>query len=357
LKKKVFSIVGARPQFVKVAAIHRAIKNHNILEHFILHTGQHYDHELSDIFFNELEIPKPHFHLNLFNELNEWSVENMQKEIADILIKERPDLVIVYGDTNSTLAGALAAKMCNIKIAHVEAGLRSYNLLMPEEYNRIETDNISDILFCPTAVAVNNLKSEKDNKSKNIILSGDIMFDSFKFYADKIATQITSPFILCTIHRNTLLQSDVKLQNVLKALNNINQVIPLVLPAHPRLKKVISHHKLKCDFSIIEPVGYLQMIKLLKSCRLVITDSGGLQKEAFFSKKICLSIREETEWTELVEAGVNFLAGDSFSERIMATFYKAMNAPGNFTTNFYGDANAAKIIIQELSDFIKKDSA
>jgi UDP-GlcNAc3NAcA epimerase len=354
---KIFSIVGARPQFIKVAALHRAIKKHKKLQHYILHTGQHYDYKLSGIFFKELEIPKPAYHLNLDEGISASSTECMQKEIEEILADEKPDLVTVLGDTNSTLAGALAAKNTKIKLAHIEAGLRSFNISMPEEFNRIQTDKLSDILFCPTTQSVNNLNQECLNINAKIILSGDIMLDAFNYYAGKLkakkqTTEHLKNFILCTLHRESLVQSPKKIVEVIKALNDINKKFPILLPSHPRLKNFISTLGLQIDFTIMEPVGYLEMITLLKACSLVITDSGGLQKEAYFSEKMCLTLREETEWTELVKAGVNFIAGDSSAENIISCFEKAVAAKENFNEKFYGNGNAAEIIVDEIEKYL-----
>ena len=309
---KVLSIVGARPQFIKVAALHRAIIKEKKLQHFILHTGQHYDYYLSEIFFKELEIPKPDFHLKINDPSLAASAMRMTDGIEKILIIEKPDVVIVFGDTNSTLAGALATKKLNLKLAHVEAGLRSYDNSMPEETNRIQTDKISDLLFCPTERAINNLLEEGFNESDcKIILSGDIMLDAMKYYGEKLNRTgkrgkiiPENNFILCTLHRQSLVQSSEKLIEVVNALNEINREISILMPAHPRFKKSVNELGLRIDFDMIEPVGYLDMITLLKNCTTVITDSGGLQKEAFFYKKPCITVRNQTEWTELVVAGV-----------------------------------------------------
>lgn len=352
---RLFSIVGARPQFVKVAALHRAIIKKNNLQHFILHTGQHYDYNLSEIFFRELDIPKPSFHININERSLASSTSHIQKKIEDVLKAENPDTIVVFGDTNSTLAGALAAKSLHIKLAHVEAGLRSYNNSMPEEINRIETDKISDLLFCPTTQAIKNLVQEGFNNSdKKVIQSGDIMLDAFNYYSEKItdfnsnAVLPKTAFILCTLHRESLLRSAEKMKEIVKALNEINGLIPIILPAHPRLQEVIYNLHLETDFTITEPVGYLNMLALLRSCTLVLTDSGGLQKEAFFSKKICVTLRDETEWTELIYSEVNFLAGDSSSKKIVSTFNTVFNKTGNFDNKFYGDGNAAENIVEEL---------
>ena len=350
---KLLSVVGARPQFVKIAPLHREISKRNHLHHFILHTGQHYDFNLSEVFFRELEIPKPSFHLEVNERSLASSTEIIQKKIEAILEIERPDIVIVLGDTNSTLAGALASKNFNIKLAHIEAGLRSFNNSMPEEKNRVATDRISDFLFCPTTEAVNNLMRERLNTNRRILLSGDVMLDAYNFFSKKIERTTSliipdEPFILCTLHRQGLVQSRDKLSEVVKALNEINGQIPIILPAHPRLRLVINEFGLRPHFKIIEPVGYLNMLALIKACNLVMTDSGGLQKEAFFSKKICITLRDETEWTELVQAHVNFIAGDSSSEKIIDTFKKSLDIQGSFDDKFYGEGNASEIIVKEL---------
>lgn len=352
---KVISIVGARPQFIKVAALQRAFAKEEKIQHLIVHTGQHYDYYLSEIFFKELEIPEPHFHLTAEDTSLAASTNRMTAAIGDILIAEKPDIVMVFGDTNSTVAGALAAKKLHIRIAHAEAGLRSYNMSMPEENNRITTDKISDFLFCPTTRAVNNLAAEGINNDKQtIVLSGDLMLDAINYYSGKgnpnsKLTSLPQDFIVCTFHRHGLVTSPPQLKEVIKALNEINTKTPVVLPAHPRFKNMVSGLGVAIDFAIIEPVGYLDMITLLKRCSMVITDSGGLQKEAFFCKKICITVRNETEWKELVEAGVNFIAGTS-CETILGAFDKARKAQGNFNGNFYGDGKSAYLITRTLLD-------
>ncbi|CAN5226138.1 UDP-N-acetylglucosamine 2-epimerase (non-hydrolyzing) [soil metagenome] len=346
---KFISIVGARPQFIKVAALHRSLKSKENIDHLILHTGQHYDHSLSAIFFKELEIPEPFAHLELTDENNRFSVPLIQQKTEQILTAEKPDVVIVYGDTNTTLAGARAAKNCNIRLAHVEAGLRSFNNEMPEEYNRLETDTISDFLFCPTQTSVDHLTKEKAHGK--IVLCGDIMLDAFNFYSQKAtartAVDITD-FILSTLHRESVVESAEKLSEVVNALNKINETMRVIVPAHPRLKARLHQIEIPVNFRIIEPVGYLEMIGLLQRCRLVMTDSGGLQKEAFFSKKVCITLRKETEWTELVAANVNFLAGDDSRDKILAVYKEGMASHPSFEEKFYGDGNAAEIIVETL---------
>lgn len=357
---KVLSIAGARPQFIKVAALHRAIVK-EMFQHVIVHTGQHYDYYLSDIFFKELELPPPAFHLTVDDLSLSASVQRMSEAIEKLLPREKPDIVVVFGDTNSTLAGALAARKLNIRIAHVEAGLRSYNTAMPEEHNRVETDKISDLLFCPTTRAMRNLIQEGFNtKECKLILSGDIMLDAMNYYREKLSSTDDhwkiiprAPFVLCTLHRQHLVESPDKLAEVINALNEINRLMPVIMPAHPRFKRVVEEAGLTISFGIREPVGYLQMIALLHNCDAVITDSGGLQKEAFFCRKPCITVRNETEWTELVLAGVNFIAGDSSSNEIVTAFNKAITLKGNFEQKFYGEGNCAGIIVEEVGRLVQ----
>jgi UDP-GlcNAc3NAcA epimerase len=241
----------------------------------------------------------------------------MLEGIEKVLLATKPDFVLVYGDTNSTLAGALAAAKLHIKVIHVEAGLRSFNMAMPEEINRILTDRISNWLFCPTETAVRNLKNEGfEHFDLKINLCGDVMQDAANFYAQKGGKDIlgenrlsTGNFVLSTIHRAENTDDPIRLGAILNALNQINEEVSVVLPLHPRTKKIISNLGLKTNFRIIDPVGYLEMIALTSNCRLVITDSGGLQKEAYFFNKYCLTARDQTEWTELIEAGANKLVG------------------------------------------------
>lgn len=354
--KKIISIIGARPQFIKAAVISRAIQKNNLFEEKIIHTGQHYDKNMSDIFFEEMQIPKPDFNLHI-NGLNHGAMTGqMLEEIEKILIVEKPDWVVVYGDTNSTLAGALAAKKLHLKIAHVESGLRSFNMLMPEEVNRILTDRISNILFCPTQTAVNNLKNEGyENFESRIVISGDVMYDAALFYAQQsdlkssiIETLSLNDFVLATIHRAENTDDTKKLQSIVNSLNSIAKKIKVVVPIHPRTAKIIHQLNLEIDFTIIEPVGYLDMIALLKHCKLVMTDSGGLQKESYFFNKCCVILREQTEWIELVENGYSICVGSN-ENKIISGFETLINQQNNFDKNLYGDGNAANIILDNLN--------
>ncbi|MDD4149778.1 MAG: UDP-N-acetylglucosamine 2-epimerase (non-hydrolyzing) [Bacteroidales bacterium] len=352
-------MIGARPQFVKAAVVSRYIRNYHSedIKEFIIHTGQHYDANMSDIFFEQMDIPKPDYFLGI-NSLGHGAMTGqMLEQTETVLLKEKPDWVLVYGDTNSTLAGALAAKKLHIKLAHVEAGLRSFNMAMPEEINRILTDRISDILFCPTDQAIKNLNKEGyENINTKIIKSGDVMQDAALFYAPKSQSpDIKTPkdFILCTIHRAENTDDLNRLQSIFSALSEISKQQPIVLPIHPRTKNIILKNDIKFDKSnihIIEPVGYLEMIHLLKNCNYVMTDSGGLQKEAFFFEKKCLTLRDETEWVELVENSFNIIVG-SDKDKIIDGFNKLQKLSPNFKINLYGQGMAGRNIIEELLQY------
>ena len=351
---KIVTIIGARPQFIKAAALSREFKNHNNIHEIIIHTGQHFDNNMSDIFFEQMDIPKPDYNLNI-NGLNHGAMTGqMLEKLEEVLIQEKPDWVVVYGDTNSTLAGALAAKKLHLKVAHVEAGLRSFNMNMPEEINRILTDRISDILFCPTDNAINNLNNEGYKNFKcRIIKNGDVMQDAALFYeskAQKLIYDIPENFILATIHRAENTDDISRLTDIFEAFEELSRTIPVVLPLHPRTKQKLTalNYNLS-EFSIyfIEPVGYLEMVYLLKNCCLVMTDSGGLQKEAYFFKKPCITLREETEWVELVENGFNILTG-SDKNKIHNAFTQLLNKEISFDIDLYGNGKACERIVKEL---------
>jgi UDP-GlcNAc3NAcA epimerase len=352
---KIVTVVGARPQFVKAAVISREIERNKEISEIIIHTGQHYDFNMSEIFFQEMIIPRPNYNLAINGLRHGAMTGQMLEKIEKVLIHERPDWVLVYGDTNSTLAGALAAKKLRIKVAHVEAGLRSFNMNMPEEINRILTDRISDLLFCPTPIAIKNLKSEGfDELDNKIILSGDVMHDAALFYSDKARQpliEIPNKYILCTIHREENTDDQEKLMSIFKALESISSVTKILLPLHPRTKSKLESINFPLGDSKIqfmEPLGYLEMVYLLKNCLLVMTDSGGLQKEAYFFKKYCITLREETEWVELVENKVNFLAGSS-PQLIIDCFNASIAQDKTFTnTEIFGNGNSAEFIIKSL---------
>jgi UDP-GlcNAc3NAcA epimerase len=354
---KLISIVGARPQFIKAAALSREISKYNELDEMIVHTGQHFDANMSDVFFEEMQIPKPHFHLNI-NGLNHGAMTGkMLQGIEDILINVKPDAVVVYGDTNSTLAGALAARKLQIKVVHVEAGLRSFNMKMPEEVNRILTDRISDVLFCPTQRSIQNLSIEGfDNYNCKIINTGDIMQDSALFY-QKIARSTSTildklnlasnKFVLATIHRAENTDNIENLIQIILALNKMHEECEVILPLHPRTKKLIEENNIKLNFKAIEPISYFDMIQLISNARLVCTDSGGLQKEAYFFDKYCITFRQETEWVELVDGNYNELVGTN-QDRIWDSFLKFKDKPFVKISELYGAGKAAEVMALEL---------
>jgi UDP-GlcNAc3NAcA epimerase len=354
---KIVTVVGARPQFIKASALSREIKNHPEIEEVIVHTGQHFDANMSDIFFQEMEIPSPKYQLDIHSLSHGAMTGRMLEAIEKILIQEKPDYTVVYGDTNSTLAGALAARKLQIKIAHIEAGLRSFNMSMPEEINRILTDRISDVLFCPTDTAVNNLLKEGyDHFDINIVQSGDIMFDAALFYKAKADMESTiikelnltvGDYVLATIHRQENTDESKRLLHIIDALNSIHQQRTVIVPIHPRTRKLIERQNIQVQFKLIDPVGYLDMISLTSNAALVMTDSGGLQKEAYFFGKYCITLRDQTEWVELVEGNFNFLAGAD-REVILQAYFENAGPKSSFDANLYGDGQAAKKIIEAL---------
>jgi UDP-GlcNAc3NAcA epimerase len=361
MSKSIITIVGARPQFVKAAAVSRMIGSIGQFEEKIVHTGQHFDANMSDIFFSEMAIPKPHFQLAIHSLSHGAMTGRMLEQIEAMLVTEKPDAVMVYGDTNSTLAGALAASKLRIPLVHVEAGLRSFNMDMPEEINRILTDRISNLLFCPTQTAIDNLMSEGfSSLPSRMELTGDVMQDAAIFYA-KIAHQKSSvldklklksdPYILVTFHRQENTDVPENLSAIVQALNAINKEIKVVAPLHPRTKKIMSERNLKAEFVTIDPVGYFDMIQLLENTQLVLTDSGGLQKEAFFFNKFCVTLRDQTEWVELVQGGYNQLTGANYNAILTATF-EALNKKYAKAHDYYGGGQAASIITESLNQFL-----
>ena len=352
--KKIVTVVGARPQFIKAATLSRQFNLMDV-EELIIHTGQHFDTNMSDVFFEELEIPEPAYQLNIHNLTHGAMTGHMIEGIEKILTIEKPDGLLVYGDTNSTLSGALAAVKLHIPVIHVEAGLRSFNLNMPEEINRILTDRISTMLFCPTDKALFNLKNEGfDLFPVKIFNFGDVMKDAALYYADKaqlksnILRQIeVKKFVLATIHRQENTDSLNNLRNIIAGLNEIHRQTPVVVPLHPRTRKILEQHNILINFIIIDPVGYFDMIILLKTCEMVITDSGGVQKEAFFFSKNCITLREQTEWVELVENGVNILVG-SDKLKLKYAFELFTTKIFNSSINFYGNGDAAEKTAKEI---------
>jgi len=376
---KIVTIVGARPQFIKAAVVSRAIagRNQGVAENFepineiIVHTGQHYDRNMSDVFFEEMQIPRPDYFLDIHEQSHAAMTGRMLEKIEEVLIKEKPDFVLVYGDTNTTLAGALAAAKIHLKVAHVEAGLRSFNRQMPEEINRVLTDHVADILFCPTRQAVDNLtvegiglndsarsdrsESKADGYRPSVELAGDVMFDAALYYqkfSRKPQIDLPGEFVLSTIHRAENTDNLARLKSIFGGFQKIAKTLPIVLPLHPRTKKTLQNQNIEIidsNIRIIDPVSYLEIIYLLEKCALVMTDSGGLQKEAFFFKKPCITLRDETEWVELVDNGVNVLAGAD-SGKIYDLCMEAMSKEYDFDLDLYGKGDAGERIVRILTD-------
>lgn len=343
--KKIISILGARPQFVKAAVLSRIIANKKEFREIIIHTGQHFDANMSEVFFAEMEIPKPKYNFDINGVGHGAMTGRMLEKIEEVLLIEKPVLVVVYGDTNSTLAGALAAKKLGIQVVHVEAGLRSFNMAMPEEVNRILTDRISDLLLCPTKSAVSNLQAEGfDHIDAKIELCGDIMHDAVGYYGSLSAEKSTiisklelkqKAFVLATIHRQENTDDPERLKTIIEGLNSISDMAQVVMPLHPRTKKLLEKYELNFEGLLIDPVGYFDMLQLLKHCNLVITDSGGLQKEAYFNEKPCVIVRDETEWVELVTEGYASIVG-SDAKKMLQESKRFLNEPLDFRPGLYG---------------------
>lgn len=358
--KKIVTILGARPQFVKAAVLSRVIQKHQEIEEVIVHTGQHFDANMSDVFFSEMMIPKPKYNLDINSMTHGAMTGKMLADIETVLEKEQPEAVVIYGDTNSTIAGALAAKKMHIKVIHVEAGLRSFNMKMPEEVNRILTDRISDLLSCPTQTAIDNLQNEGyDNLPIQIEKHGDIMKDAVEYYSQFSAekSQILKEynlqenrFVLATIHRQENTDDLQKLKSIFEALDRIHQECEVILPLHPRTRNILEKHQISTKITLIDPVGYYSMLELLKNCLMVVTDSGGLQKEAFFNKKHCIIAREETEWIELVEHGFAKIAGSDI-DAVTSAFEAYKNSTKDFSIELYGN-NVGEKIYQSIHQLI-----
>jgi len=352
---KVVSIVGARPQFIKAAAVSRVLRAEPGVQEVLVHTGQHYDDNMSRVFFEELEIPEPDYHLGIGGGTHGQNTGRMLEAIERVLLKEQPDWVLVYGDTDSTLAGALAAVKLHIPVAHVEAGLRSFNRRMPEEINRVLTDHASDILFAPTETAVKNLRCEGIAEDK-IYLVGDVMYDAALYYGAKaevksqLLKQLGLPprgYILATVHRAENTDDPGRLRAILEALAEVHQEVPVVFPVHPRTRKRTEAFGLEGYLKkvlALEPVGYLDMVMLEKNACLIATDSGGVQKEAYFYRVPCVTLREETEWLELLESGWNRLASPRSKEAMMDAMIGCIGVQGN-EVQLFGSGQAAQDIV------------
>jgi UDP-N-acetylglucosamine 2-epimerase len=362
---KIVTIVGARPQFIKAAPVSKAIRDHNEKEkdpritEVLVHTGQHYDHGMSQIFFDELDISEPNLNLGIGSGNHGWQTGQMLVRIEEVLLAEKPDFVVVYGDTNSTLAGALAAVKLHIPVAHVEAGLRSFNREMPEEHNRVVADHCADLLFCPTQTAVDNLARE--GVTNGVHLVGDTMYDAVLHFAEIARKRSTilkdldlepKTYLLTTIHRPYNTDIPENLRNIFQSFAEIGE--PIIFPAHPRTSKKIAAlekksflEKVPSNTKMIEPVGYLDMLVLEENSRLILTDSGGMQKEAYFFGVPCITLRPETEWLETVETGWNVVAGADTSA-IVEGYQRAINSPPPKRPNLYGAGKAAQHILMHL---------
>jgi UDP-N-acetylglucosamine 2-epimerase len=388
---KIVTIVGARPQFIKAATVSRATQGFNKkgsssirraskrrIKEILVHTGQHYDYLMDEVFFEELELPKPDYHLGVGSGSHGRQTGMMLERIEGVLQKEKPELVMVYGDTNSTLAGALAAAKLNIPVAHVEAGLRSFNRAMPEEINRLLTDHLSTFLFCPTQQAVRNLLKEgiKDGGEKVVKKAGDVMYDSILYYSELAKKRLTilkdlglitpnsvraihelplpqTPnYYLATLHRAENTDNPQRLKSILKALNEIGKNTPVILPLHPRTKKMMNTYHLLPEakwIKLIDPVSYLDMLTLEKNAKAILTDSGGVQKEAYWFKVPCFTLREETEWVETVESGWNILVGTETERIVEEVSRKKKGEPPQKQT--FGDGRASEKIVQIVSRY------
>lgn len=382
-KKRIITIIGARPQIIKSSAISRAIRSSfsDKIEEIIVHTGQHYDENMSNVFFEEMEIPKPNYNLKVGSGSHGVQTAKMIEGLEKIFIEEKPNAIVIYGDTNSTLAGAIAASKIHIPIVHIEAGLRSFNKAMPEEINRIAADHMSTLLFSPTKTGISNLQKEGFSiniKSKafidspNVYLCGDIMFDNSLYFStisnekSRIIDDLgltTSKYILCTIHRDSNTDNQQNINAIFNALVDIQEKsgMEIVLPIHPRTKcKMVEllkdDLKLKLEsnqkIQIVPPAGFLDIVALEKNARIIITDSGGLQKEAFFFEKPCVILREQTEWVEIVENGNALLAGADYN-KIISAFDELINKNDFTYPTFYGDGKAANFICSKIIEDIE----
>jgi UDP-GlcNAc3NAcA epimerase len=380
--KKIITIIGARPQIIKSSAMSRSIKNHfsNEIQEIIVHTGQHYDENMSEIFFKEMGIPYPNYNLNVGSGSHGVQTAKMIEGLEEIYIKEKPDAVLVYGDTNSTIAGALAAVKIHIPVIHVEAGLRSYNKAMPEEVNRIACDHMSSLLFSPTITGLENLEKEgftlKSNEkatanSPRVFQCGDIMYDNslyFSTISDEKSTLLNllglknEEYILTTIHRDSNTDIAENLESIFKALLEISKVsgLSVVFPAHPRTRgkmkdqlssELFTEIEKSDKFLMIDPAGFLDIIALEKNAKLIVTDSGGLQKEAYFFQKPCVILRPQTEWVEIVKNGNAILADADYFRIVDA--YSKLSSKVDFTfPDFYGNGAAAEFICEKIIELI-----
>lgn len=359
--KKLLTVIGARPQFIKASVVSKALVRTGRLEEVLIHTGQHFDANMSDVFFSELSMAAPRYNLGVHGGRHGAMTGQMLEAIEKVVVDEQPDALLVYGDTNSTLAGALAAAKLHIPVAHVEAGLRSFNMRMPEEINRILTDRISTWLFTPTEAAVQHLRSE-GVPADQIIPVGDVMYDVALHFGARVSATggalarlalSSGGYALATVHRAENTDDPARLQVIVTALSATARKLPVVWPLHPRTRGVLQRNGLLDQLAasgvrLIEPVGYLEMVQLEKYAALVVTDSGGVQKEAYFFQVPCVTMRDETEWVELVEAGWNRLAPPDDPETVTAAILDALGTRGREVSP-YGSGDAADKIVARLT--------
>ena len=360
---RILTIIGARPQFIKAAAVSRVIRSHNDIKEIIVHTGQHFDANMSDVFFEQMDIPRPNHYLKIANLSHGAMTGRMLEGIEELIQQEKPDWVLVYGDTNSTLAGALAAAKLHLPIAHVEAGLRSHNPAMPEEINRVLTDRVSSLLLCPTETAVSNLEKEGfpyeaiTKLRQQIVNVGDVMFDAVLYYRERALKEVNletfglehQSYALCTIHRQENTDQVERIKSILSALQGIAKDLVVVLPLHPRINAKISQYNLESfleNLYLLNPVPYLEMQRLQMSAKVILTDSGGMQKEAYFHRVPCITLRDETEWIETVGTGWNQLVG--VDENAIVRTAKSAEPTTTTQTSIFGDGYAVKKIIDTL---------
>lgn len=360
--KTILTIVGARPQFVKAATVSQQIRAQSGLHEILLHTGQHYDENMSDVFFEELGMASPDFNLAIGSGLHGEQTARMLTEIERVMLQVRPDLALIYGDTNSTLAGALAASKLHVPIAHVEAGLRSFNRQMPEEVNRVVADHLSSLLFAPTEAAVRNLARE-GICGEHVIQVGDVMYDAALRAGPRAreCSQIhqrlgvsRGNYVLATVHRAENTDNGKRLRAILAAFAQIAERMPVVLPLHPRTRRKMIEagtQDMVRSLKTTEPLGYLDMLALEIDAKVIVTDSGGVQKEAYFQRVPCVTVREETEWVELVELGWNRLAPPSTTEDIVSAVGAAMAEKPATYRHLYGDGQTAALIVAKLAQF------
>ncbi|ADE57835.1 UDP-N-acetylglucosamine 2-epimerase [Aminobacterium colombiense DSM 12261] len=363
MENTIISLVGARPQFIKEAVIASEVHKTNAWNHILVHSGQHYDVNMSDLFFEELQIPTPKYFLEVGSSSHGKQTAAVLEKFEDILLQEKPDLVLVYGDTNTTVAGALAAAKLNIPVAHIEAGMRQYPKNMPEEVNRVVTDHLSSLLFCCSELSYQNL--QRENITSGVYIAGDVMYDLFlrmkpRFLKDKMLQNLTlheGEYILVTLHRDFNVDNKESLLPILEGLNDYAKMtgLSIVFPMHPRTRKRIEEFDLATyldSMNIVEPVGYLELMGLLEGCSNVVTDSGGLQKEAYYAKKQAAVIMPDTGWKEIIESGWNQLVPGNAAKELLPRILE--NKFIAYPVNLYGDGNAAKAIVKNIMTYLNK---